>query len=48
MFLISQVGNDPHADQFLDSLSGDTAIDRVLFRSSGMFLIAKKYPLTNT
>ncbi|KAI1046352.1 hypothetical protein LB505_009144 [Fusarium chuoi] len=34
MFLISQVGNDPHADQFLDSLSGDTAIDRVLFRSS--------------
>ncbi|KAL5618068.1 hypothetical protein FOVSG1_000290 [Fusarium oxysporum f. sp. vasinfectum] len=34
MFLISQVGNDPHADKFLDSLSGDTAIDRVLFRSS--------------
>ncbi|KAH7180444.1 hypothetical protein DER46DRAFT_693524 [Fusarium sp. MPI-SDFR-AT-0072] len=34
MFLISQVGNDPHADKFLDSLSGDTAIGRVLFRSS--------------
>lgn len=37
MFLISQVGNDPHADKFLDSLSGDTAIDRVLFRSSGKY-----------
>ncbi|KAF4439392.1 ankyrin repeat [Fusarium acutatum] len=34
MFLISQVGNDPHADKFLDSLSGDSAINRVLFRSS--------------
>ncbi|KAK2591378.1 hypothetical protein QQS21_010922 [Conoideocrella luteorostrata] len=34
MFLISQVGNDEAADKFLDSLSGDTAIDRVLYRTS--------------
>ncbi|CAG9949194.1 unnamed protein product, partial [Clonostachys rosea f. rosea IK726] len=34
MFLISQVGNSPEADAFLDSLSGDPAIDRVLYRTS--------------
>lgn len=34
MFLISQVGDDHAADQFLDSLSGDAAIDRVLYRTS--------------
>ncbi|CAH0045249.1 unnamed protein product [Clonostachys solani] len=38
MFLISQVGNSPEADAFLDSLSGDPAIDRVLYRTSGMLL----------
>ncbi|EEU38731.1 uncharacterized protein NECHADRAFT_45674 [Fusarium vanettenii 77-13-4] len=37
MFLISQVGDDHAADQFLDSLSGDAAIDRVLYRTSGSF-----------
>lgn len=37
MFLISQVGDDNAADQFLDSLSGDAAIDRVLYRTSGLF-----------
>jgi hypothetical protein len=42
MFLISQVGNDPNADKFLDSLSGDTAIDRVLFRSSGTYCLAQE------
>lgn len=42
MFLISQVGNDPHADKFLDSLSGDTAIDRVLFRSSGKYEVVQE------
>jgi hypothetical protein len=35
-FLISQVGDDDAADQFLDTLGGDTAIDRVLYRTSGM------------
>ncbi|KAJ4325819.1 hypothetical protein N0V84_003368 [Fusarium piperis] len=34
MFLISQVGNDKAADVFLDSLNGDTALDRVLYRTS--------------
>ncbi|KAI0102605.1 hypothetical protein GGR51DRAFT_527057 [Nemania sp. FL0031] len=33
-FLVSQVGDDEGADAFLDSLSGDTAIDRVLYRTS--------------
>ncbi|KAL7619745.1 hypothetical protein AAE478_010287 [Parahypoxylon ruwenzoriense] len=35
MFLISQVGNDCEADKFLDSLAGDPALDRVLFRTAG-------------
>lgn len=34
MFLISQVGDDDAADKFLDSLSDDAAIDRVLYRTS--------------
>ncbi|KAI5863737.1 hypothetical protein GGS23DRAFT_511871 [Durotheca rogersii] len=34
-FLISQVGNDPRADQFLDLLEGDPELDRVLYRTAG-------------
>ena len=35
MFLISQVGDDPKADKFLQSLQGDIALERVLFRTAG-------------
>ena len=35
MFLISQVGDDPGADKFLQSLQGDIALERVLFRTAG-------------
>ncbi|KAI1458920.1 hypothetical protein F4805DRAFT_106773 [Annulohypoxylon moriforme] len=38
MFLVSQIGNDAGADQFLDSITGDAAIDRVLFCTSGTFM----------
>lgn len=35
MFLISQVGQEESAKQFLDRLEGDAGIERVLFRTAG-------------